>query len=193
MGRVLTAEQDGRLSSELGNPTQSGTQLGLTTTETAMPHSKTRRQTDKGDKMNFFAKKKPPASQTELGLQDGAGHSGGSSPRSERDAQPEMGLTASLLQAALDRQSTKLIATWQESVAEIKKYLHDLGSRTGHMETKMDDIVEAHNQAVSRIQTLESQLAKYEVKLMDLEDRSRRSNLRLRGIPEELLEASLGP
>ncbi|CAH2326804.1 Hypothetical predicted protein [Pelobates cultripes] len=157
-----------------------------------MPHSKTRRHTDKGDKMNFFAQKRPPALQhTDPGLQDGAGYSGGSSPRSDLDTQTEVGLTASLLQAALDKQSTKLIATWQESVAEIKRDLHDLGSRTGHVETKVDNIVDAHNQAVDRIQALETQLAKYEVKLMPLEDRSRRSNQRLCGIPEEVLEADL--
>ncbi|CAH2277278.1 Hypothetical predicted protein [Pelobates cultripes] len=49
------------------------------------------------------------------------------------------------------------------------------------METKVDNIVDAHNQAIDRIQALETQLAKYKEKLMDLEDRSRRSNLRLQG------------
>ncbi|CAH2319372.1 Hypothetical predicted protein [Pelobates cultripes] len=134
-----------------------------------MPHSKTQRHTDKGDKINFLAPKNLPASQqAEPGLKDGTGYSGGSSPRSDLDTQSEMGLTASLLQAALDKQSTKLIATWQESVAEIKRDLHDLGQETGHMETKVDNFVDAHNQAIDRIQALESQLAKYEALLSDI-------------------------
>ncbi|CAH2315919.1 Hypothetical predicted protein [Pelobates cultripes] len=49
----------------------------------------------------------------------------------------------------------------------------------------MEDMVDAHNASMEQIRSLTAQLHQCEAKLMDLEDRSRRSNIRLQGIPEE--------
>ncbi|CAH2330165.1 Hypothetical predicted protein [Pelobates cultripes] len=55
----------------------------------------------------------------------------------------------------------------------------------------MEDLVDAHNASAEHLKSLTDQIQKCEAKLMDLEDRSRRSNIRLRGIPETVLPADL--
>ncbi|CAH2296070.1 Hypothetical predicted protein [Pelobates cultripes] len=160
-----------------------------------MSQPKTRRHQDKPDKMSFFAQKKGAALAKQAdtaGHQDGADHSGGSSPRSEADSLHDgEPLTAAFLKRALDEQSRRLVATWQSSVAELKRDLQDIGSRTTHVEAKMEDLVDAHNASTEHLKSLTDQIQKCEAKLMDLEDRSRRSNIRLRGIPETVLPADL--
>ncbi|CAH2324623.1 Hypothetical predicted protein [Pelobates cultripes] len=160
-----------------------------------MSQPKTRRHQDKPDKMSFFAQKKGAALAKQAdtaGHQDGADHSGGSSPRSEADSLHDgEPLTAAFLKRALDEQSRRLVATWQSSVAELKRDLQDIGSRTTHVEAKMEDLVDAHNASTEDLKSLTDQIQKCEAKLMDLEDRSRRSNIRLRGIPETVLPADL--
>ncbi|CAH2277133.1 Hypothetical predicted protein [Pelobates cultripes] len=99
------------------------------------------------------------------------------------DTNPESEpLITAFLQKALDKKSSKLISIWQASVTEIKKDVQDLGSRMTHVETKMEEIVDAHNTAVGQIQHLTAQLAQCEAEIIVLKDRSRRSNIRLRGI-----------
>ncbi|CAH2315063.1 Hypothetical predicted protein [Pelobates cultripes] len=98
-------------------------------------------------------------------------------------------LTTEFLQQALDKQSQQLISIWQASVAELKRDLQDLGSRMAHMETKMEELVDAHNTSARWIHTITAQLNQCEAKIMDLEDRSQRSNVQ--GISETLLPAHL--
>ncbi|CAH2219796.1 Hypothetical predicted protein [Pelobates cultripes] len=55
----------------------------------------------------------------------------------------------------------------------------------------MEDLIDAHNASTEQIKSLTPQLQQCETKIMDLEDRSRRSNIRMRGIPETVLQADL--
>ncbi|CAH2321913.1 Hypothetical predicted protein [Pelobates cultripes] len=87
---------------------------------------------------------------------------------------------------SLDKLSQALISTWQTSVEGLKKDIKELGSCTAQVEAKMEEIVEAHNSAADKIKQMEIQLTYYEQKIMDLEDRSRHSNLRIRGVPESI-------
>ncbi|CAH2254236.1 Hypothetical predicted protein [Pelobates cultripes] len=160
-----------------------------------MSQPKSRRQQDKLDKTNFFSQKKVAALAIQSAAadqQDGAEHSGGSSPGSEADSPQNDGLlTITTLKQALEEQSQRLISIWQSSVAELKRDIQDIGSRTTHVETKMEDLIDAHNASTEQIKSLSSQLQHCKTKIMDLEDRSRRSNIRLRGIPETILQADL--
>ncbi|CAH2325563.1 Hypothetical predicted protein [Pelobates cultripes] len=123
-----------------------------------MSQSKTRRHQDIPDKLNFFSQKKVAAlarQSAAAGPQDGAKLSGGRSPRSEADS-PQDGepLTTTLLKQAMDEQSQRLISIWQSSVAELKRDLQDIGSRTTHVE----DLVDAHNASTEQIKSLTTQL-----------------------------------
>ncbi|CAH2284693.1 Hypothetical predicted protein [Pelobates cultripes] len=55
----------------------------------------------------------------------------------------------------------------------------------------MEDLIDTDNAYTEQIKSLTSQLQQCETKIMDLEDRSRSSNIRLRGIPETVLQADL--
>ncbi|CAH2285493.1 Hypothetical predicted protein, partial [Pelobates cultripes] len=61
-----------------------------------------------------------------------------------------------------------------------------IGGRLAHLESKMDDKATAHNSLADSLQQIEEKLTKHEMKLTDLEDRSRRNNPRLHGIPESI-------
>ncbi|CAH2284990.1 Hypothetical predicted protein [Pelobates cultripes] len=67
----------------------------------------------------------------------------------------------------------------------------ELGERTSLMEHRMGEYAEAHNDMADHVQKLEHQLETYQVKLMDIENRSPRKNVRLRGIPEDIQQANI--
>ncbi|CAH2300625.1 Hypothetical predicted protein, partial [Pelobates cultripes] len=69
--------------------------------------------------------------------------------------------------------------------------LHYLGSKTSHTEHKMEDFTTAHNDLTNHVEQLRHQLARYETKIMDLEDRSRRCYTCLRGIFEDVINQGL--
>ncbi|CAH2246229.1 Hypothetical predicted protein, partial [Pelobates cultripes] len=71
---------------------------------------------------------------------------------------------------ARDQQSSKLISIWQTSVAELKRDLQELESHTAQVETKMEELGDAHSTTTNHIQHLTAQLAQCESEIMDLED-----------------------
>uniref|UniRef100_A0A803JZM3 L1 transposable element RRM domain-containing protein n=1 Tax=Xenopus tropicalis TaxID=8364 RepID=A0A803JZM3_XENTR len=80
--------------------------------------------------------------------------------------------------------------------ADIKQLANDIrkeiqGDRTAHMETKMAEYAAAHNDLADSHTQLESEMDKLKDKVADLEDRSRRNNLKLRGIPETITPPEL--
>ncbi|KAM9299326.1 uncharacterized protein PAF06_016378 [Gastrophryne carolinensis] len=84
-----------------------------------------------------------------------------------------------LLQQELAAAVTQLSTSF---FSEIK----DLGNRTSTLEDKMDDVVVALERRGSESAALKEDMASLQHKLEDLENRSRRVNIRIRGLPESI-------
>uniref|UniRef100_A0A8C5R7Q4 Uncharacterized protein n=1 Tax=Leptobrachium leishanense TaxID=445787 RepID=A0A8C5R7Q4_9ANUR len=82
--------------------------------------------------------------------------------------------------------SSSLSARLDTVSADIRKDIQEIGDRTSHLENKMSEMADAHNAMAAAVESLESKLLQCTNKLADLEDRSRRHNLKIRGIPETI-------
>lgn len=71
--------------------------------------------------------------------------------------------------------------------------IDDLGGRVDHVESKMAEFSEAHNDLVDAHNTMEDELQRLTTKLADIEDRHRRNNIKIRGIPESISGPELVP
>ncbi|CAH2220909.1 Hypothetical predicted protein, partial [Pelobates cultripes] len=80
--------------------------------------------------------------------------------------------------------SDKLLCNFIRSISDLQKDVQELGERTVRMEHRMGEYAKAHNDMTDHVQKPGQQLESCQVKLMDLEDRSRRQNIRLCGIPQ---------
>lgn len=72
--------------------------------------------------------------------------------------------------------------------SDIKSDLQLLGTRIESIETKMDSTIDRVNQNTDRFQELHDQLEGAMAKIDDLENRSRRLNFRIRGLPETVTD-----
>ncbi|CAH2222132.1 Hypothetical predicted protein [Pelobates cultripes] len=79
----------------------------------------------------------------------------------------------------------------QSLTADLRKDISDIGQRTGHMEQKLDECADAHNCLANKVPDYEATLNSYKIKVPDMEDRSRRNNIRIRSILETVLAAGL--
>lgn len=59
-----------------------------------------------------------------------------------------------------------------------KKEIDDLGDRVEHVENKMCDFTEAHNKLVDAHFDVENEIKNLKLKVADLEDKSRRNNIK---------------
>ncbi|CAH2275126.1 Hypothetical predicted protein [Pelobates cultripes] len=73
----------------------------------------------------------------------------------------------------------------------MRKDVQELGHRTTHVESKMDEFASAHNDLADHLESLADKLALIEQKLADLKDRAWQNNLRLRGVPVSIVSADL--
>ncbi|CAH2224538.1 Hypothetical predicted protein [Pelobates cultripes] len=158
-----------------------------------MSQGKHKKNASKEAKLKFFTQK---PSQTALHVQAATRDGGGSS--DEGSSSPETGeptlntaLTKRHLQEAMEALSARLIQSWTSNVDTLRKDILDLGARTTRTETKMAEYATAHNELAEQVSHLQHTIETMEIKLMDAEDRSRRNNLRLRGIPEAVLQDDL--
>ncbi|KAG8579381.1 hypothetical protein GDO81_010854 [Engystomops pustulosus] len=74
----------------------------------------------------------------------------------------------------------------QQSLHAVRAEISSLGERTSHIENKMTEITTAHNDMADVTISMEEQLQSMQAKLADMEDRSRRNNLRFRGVRESV-------
>lgn len=72
-----------------------------------------------------------------------------------------------------------------------KREIADLGDRVDEAEQRLDDFSGAHNELVDAHVDLEDELKMLKLKVADIEDRSRRNNVKFRGIPENVKPADL--
>lgn len=84
-----------------------------------------------------------------------------------------------------------LQADFKEMISEFKADIQSLVSRTDHVEKKMAEFAKSHNTLLDSHSALEEEVARLSAKVVDLEDRSRRNNVRIRGIPESITPDSL--
>ncbi|OCT88259.1 hypothetical protein XELAEV_18016891mg [Xenopus laevis] len=79
---------------------------------------------------------------------------------------------------------TELDVTTKKITASLSKEIKEISKRTDTLETRMDDtttVLEGHE---TDIDTLRFQLQELQDKIEDMENRSRRVNIRIRGLPE---------
>lgn len=89
--------------------------------------------------------------------------------------------------ALLDR---GLASTAAKITGEIKADLQNIGSRMEAKETKLEQTAATSHQNSDLIHTLQDQLDTAMSRITDLENRSRRYNFRIRGLPESILDVT---
>uniref|UniRef100_A0A8C5R5S6 Uncharacterized protein n=1 Tax=Leptobrachium leishanense TaxID=445787 RepID=A0A8C5R5S6_9ANUR len=87
--------------------------------------------------------------------------------------------------------SATLTARLDTVAMAIRSDIKEIGERTNKLESKMAEFAEAHNTMAAQVETLEEQLKVTMLKLTDMEDRSRRHNLKIRGIPDAVTPSQL--
>lgn len=75
---------------------------------------------------------------------------------------------------------------FRHMMSEFKMDIQALVTRTEHIETKMAEFAASHNSLIDSHTVLEEEVHRLTNKFLDLEDRSRRNNIRLRGVPESI-------
>ncbi|CAH2221942.1 Hypothetical predicted protein [Pelobates cultripes] len=102
------------------------------------------------EKLNFFSQKNSPgerASQAEI--QDST-----NTPDVD-DSLAAESVTQTYLTQALEVLSSKLISSWQSSFNTLRHDIQDLGSKTSHMESKLDECAMAHNDLATHVEERE--------------------------------------
>ncbi|CAH2272776.1 Hypothetical predicted protein [Pelobates cultripes] len=117
----------------------------------------------------------------------GADSPDASSHLTQRDEIPQTGhLTITHFERAMEAMSAKLIRTWQSTADQIKNEVRELSNRTASVENDCQDLKTAQTGISENLLTLQQRMEAMEGKLADYEDRARRNNLRLRGVPESV-------
>lgn len=78
-----------------------------------------------------------------------------------------------------------------QCISQIKSDVTSIGDRVSHVEDKMGDYAVAHNELVDAHDEAEGEMQAMREKIADLEDRSRRNNVKLRGVEESVTPADL--
>ncbi|CAH2319677.1 Hypothetical predicted protein [Pelobates cultripes] len=156
-----------------------------------MAQQKGKKIPERADKSGFFTARSTPnrAQGQHEADQDGGGDD--TLPLQNSPDHGNLPVTQEILRACLDEMSDKLLNKIQASVTALGKDIQELGERTAHVENHMGEYEEAHNDLADHVQALEKQLTSAQLKLSDLEDRSRRQNLRAQGITESVMQADI--
>ena len=78
--------------------------------------------------------------------------------------------------------------TSDQITASLTKEIREIGYRTEALETKVEEIEMYTQDCLSEIDSLKEENATLQNRLEDFENRARRSNIRLRGIPESVID-----
>lgn len=95
-------------------------------------------------------------------------------------------VTESMLKSMLLTLQKDLHRELQLSVSQIHDRVDCLEGRAHLLEDSMHDHVRAHNELLDAHEHHASEIHHMKLKLADLEDRSRRNNIKFRGIPESV-------
>ncbi|CAH2225685.1 Hypothetical predicted protein [Pelobates cultripes] len=159
-----------------------------------MSHPKHKKQAEKSDRSEFFAARASTPKATGLLDQAQDGDGGNDTlPLRTPTGSHNLPVTQDFLQTCLEDMSSKILASIQSTLRELSKDVQELGDRTARVEQRVEEQTSVHNELADQVHNLQQLLNQSQRKIMDLEDRSRRQNLRIRGIPEEVSQQDLHP
>ncbi|CAH2282207.1 Hypothetical predicted protein [Pelobates cultripes] len=95
------------------------------------------------------------------------------------------------LAAMLQDLRTSMKTDFQAAVSDMRKDIHAVGTRVNALEEKTDELCHMNDTIVEKIQRVEADNKHLMEKLADLEDHSRRNNIRVRGVPETVTQEEL--
>ncbi|CAH2250563.1 Hypothetical predicted protein [Pelobates cultripes] len=98
----------------------------------------------------------------------------------------DISLSEAKMAAMLQKLRSSMKEDLQLAVDDIRREVHEVGTRLNALEEKTDDLCQANDGILDKIRQMESEQARLTAKLADLEDRSRRNNIRVRGVPESV-------
>ncbi|CAH2252057.1 Hypothetical predicted protein [Pelobates cultripes] len=151
-----------------------------------MSQHRTEKVTEAKEKTAFFTARTPQHKAADPQTQDGASQKCDMERDETASRQEDCPLTQSLLQTMLDAAVTKMQTAVTTALNDIRKGLKEIEARTSDLEDSMESLTGACNEADTRLSILEEQIHRQETKMADAEDRSRRNNIRLRGVPEDI-------
>lgn len=102
-------------------------------------------------------------------------------------------------QPILDTDIKEMLLSLRGAIQQdVQSYMHKtnvaiegIGVRIDDMENKMEDVADAHNELVDSHFELIEELRQLKLKVSEIEDRSRRNNIKFRGIPETVKNTEL--
>lgn len=103
----------------------------------------------------------------------------------------EDALNVGAMRQLLSQFKSEVAADFRAMLQSCQKSVDELGERTDHLETKMGEVVGSHNDLINSHDALQAEVLALRDKVSDLEDRSRRNNLKIRGIPETVSASEL--
>lgn len=86
-----------------------------------------------------------------------------------------------------------LHAELRSSISQLSIRIDHIEDSTAHLESQMSEVAKAHDELVNAHESQNEMIHKLQLKVADLEDRSRRNNIKLRGIPEIVKPRELVP
>ena len=120
-------------------------------------------------------------------------------PQSPASTPPAM--AAPVTETVLDQKLQALLQNLTNNIAkEVNKLAHELrgeidqlGERTDNLETKFDNMVQYVHALEDENATLKNAVTQLQIQQEDLENRERRQNLRIRGVPESISDKEIRP
>ncbi|CAH2223283.1 Hypothetical predicted protein [Pelobates cultripes] len=110
---------------------------------------------------------------------------------SDNESRQRLSVSETKLAAMLHELRTSMRTDFQAAVSDLRKDLLEVGTRVNVLEEKTDELCQANDAIVSKLQQLEKDNRRLTEKMADLEDRSRRNNIRVRGVPEKVTQEDL--
>lgn len=100
-------------------------------------------------------------------------------------------LMKQMMMALRDSLQTDMHHTIKQVIQPLQGTVQELGGRTSHVENKLGELVKSHNRLLDDHRALQEETEKIKKKMADAEDRNRRNNLKVRGIPESIQQSDL--
>ncbi|CAH2294137.1 Hypothetical predicted protein [Pelobates cultripes] len=89
------------------------------------------------------------------------------------------------------QQVSSMRTDFQTAVSDMRKDLLEVGTRVNALEEKTDELYQANDAIVEKLQKFEKDNRRLMEKMADLEDRSRRNNIHVPGVPEKITHEEL--
>ncbi|CAH2319226.1 Hypothetical predicted protein [Pelobates cultripes] len=100
-------------------------------------------------------------------------------------------VTERSLHKMLQELCTTITADFHHIDGDLRREISSLGDRTSHLENRTEELCIVHNKVVDKIQKLSEKNETLKLKVADRDDRSRRQNVRFRGIHDDVSHEAL--